>query len=75
MLIVCSSHQAKGEAQHAKGTGELEAARAKQSAEAAGDGLKGNLQKAGGALTGDHELKAKGDANKAHGDVKGKTNF
>jgi uncharacterized protein YjbJ (UPF0337 family) len=65
--------EAKGNAQNAAGTTQVDAATAKQKVEAAGDSAKGNIKSAFGSLTGNERLQAEGNVDKARGDVKSRT--
>ena len=67
--------KAKGEAQHAEGTAQVKAAQTQQQAESMGDGAKGNVKNTVGKLTGNEHMRAEGQADKASGAAKDKTNF
>ncbi len=61
--------QGEGQAQHARGEGEVAAAAAKKHAEASGESLKGNVNSVLGQLTGDHGKHAAGETQKAHAEA------
>jgi uncharacterized protein YjbJ (UPF0337 family) len=63
--------KAKGDAQHTAGTGQVEAATAKQKADAAAQGGKGNVKDVVGGLIGNDKMKAEGKADQAAGAAKG----
>jgi uncharacterized protein YjbJ (UPF0337 family) len=63
--------KAKGDAQNTAGTGQVEAATAKQKADAAAQGGKGNVKDVVGGLIGNDKMKAEGKADQAAGAAKG----